>query len=158
MSLVSLLARGRLPTRRPFLSCALCCALAACEAPPVPERTPILELGAIAARLPAGTRIHDVRVGSAAPAPELDPDTLRVRPGDVVRFTASATGTHAIAFDASALAPEQGAFLSRTHQLRGPPLFKAGAAWVVSLAGAPPGAYPFLCLTHGARGVLHVVP
>jgi len=158
VSPVSLLARGRLPSRRPFLFWALCCALAACEAPPVPERTPILELGAVAARLPPGTRIHDVRIGSAAPAPEFDPDTIRVQPGDVVRFTASATGTHAIAFDAPALASEQGTFLSSTQQLRGPPLLTAGAAWVVSLAGAPPGAYPFLCLTHGARGVLHVVP
>ncbi|HEY8468009.1 MAG TPA: plastocyanin/azurin family copper-binding protein [Longimicrobiales bacterium] len=118
----------------------------------------MLELGAVVARLPPGTRIHDVRIGSAASASEFDPDTIRVRPGDVVRFTASATGTHAIAFDAPALAPAQGDFLSRTHQLRGPPLIAAGATWVVSLADAPPGAYPFVCLTHGTRGVLHVVP
>jgi plastocyanin len=124
----------------------------------VPEQTPILELGAVVARLPPGTRIHDVRIGSAAPPSEFDPDTIHVRPGDVVRFTVSATDTHAIAFDAAALTPDQGDFLSRTHQLRGPPLIAAGATWVVSLADAPPGAYPFLCMTHGARGVLRVVP
>jgi plastocyanin len=119
---------------------------------------PVLELGEVVAQLPPGTRIHDVRIGAAAAASEFAPDTVRAQPGDVIRFTVSATGTHAIAFDAAALTPEQGDFLSSTHQLRGPPLITAGATWVVSLVDAPPGEYPFLCLTHGARGLLHVVP
>src|SRR5690606_13207810 len=113
------------------------------DAPPVPERTPVLELGAVIAQLPPGARIHEVRLGAAAPAPELDPDTVRARPGDVIRFTATATGTHAIAFDAPALAPAAGSFLAGSQQLRGPPLLSAGATWVVSLDDAPPGAYPF---------------
>jgi hypothetical protein len=41
-------------------------------------------------------------------------------------------------------------------QLRGPPLVNEGAAWVVSLADAPVGRYPFLCRTHGARGRIAV--
>jgi|CeladaMinimDraft_18_1061708.scaffolds.fasta_scaffold00061_35 plastocyanin len=153
-----MLSTGRLPLRRPFVLLAAVCALAACDRAAVPERPPILELGAVVAELPPGARVHEVRVGGAAPAAELEPDTVRARPGDVVGFTAVAHGMHAVAFDAPALAPEAGAFLSETRQLRGPPLVKAGATWVVSLDGAPPGTYPFVCITHGARGVLVVEP
>lgn len=149
---------GRLRSRRPFVFVGVACALAACEAPALPEHAPILELGAVVAQLPAGARIHEVRVGAAAPTPELDPDTVRARPGDVVRFTAAGTGMHAIAFDAAALDAAAGSFLSAGQQLRGPPLLAAGASWVVSLEGAPAGAYPFLCITHGVRGILHVAP
>ena len=61
-------------------------------------------------------------------------------------------------FTADALSSEQRSFLERTNQLRAPPLVEQGAAWVVSLEGAPPGAYPFHCITHGERGRLTVVP
>ena len=158
MSLAGVLSTGRLRPGRPFVFLGIACALAACDRPGLPERPPVLELGNVIAELPPGARIHEVRVGGAAPAPEFDPETVRARPGDVVGFTAGATGTHAIAFDAPALAPEAGAFLSDTRQLRGPPLLSAGATWVVSLDGAPPGTYPFHCITHGARGVLLVEP
>ena len=158
MSLTGVLFTGRLRPRRPFIFLGVACAVAACDRPGLPDRPPVLELGSVIAELPPGARVHEIRVGGAAPAPELDPDTLRARPGDVVGFTAGANGTHAIAFDAPALAPEAGAFLSETRQLRGPPLVKAGATWVVSLDGAPPGTYPFVCITHGARGVLVVEP
>jgi len=153
-----MLFTGRLRPRRPFVFAGVVCVLAACDRTGLPERPPILELGAVIAELPPGARVHEVRVGGAAPAPELDPDTVRARPGDVIGFTAVASGTHAVAFDAAALSPETGAFLSNTRQLRGPPLVNAGATWVVSLDGAPPGTYPFHCITHGARGVLIVEP
>lgn len=148
---------GRLRPGRPFVFLAIACILAACDPPGPPERPPVLELGEVVAQLPPGARIHEVRVGGAAPAPELDPDTLRARAGDVVRFTA-ASATHAIAFDAQTLPPDAATFLSGTHQLRGPPLVSAGASWIVSLDGAPSGTYPFHCITHGARGVLIVAP
>jgi len=158
VSLAGVLFTGRLRPGRPFVFLGVVCAIAACDRAGVPERPPVLELGAVVAELPPGARIHDVRVGGAAPAAEFDPDTVRARPGDVISFTSAAAGTHAIAFDAPALAPDAGAFLSGTRQLRGPPLISAGATWVVSLDGAPPGTYPFHCITHGARGVLIVGP
>src|SRR5690606_11246975 len=116
-------------SRRPFFFLGAVCVLAACDPPGPAERPAVLELGDVVAQLPPGARIHEVRVGGAAPAPEFDPDTVRASPGDVVRFTAAAAGTHAITFDAPMLPPEAGAFLSGTQQLRGPPLVSAEASW-----------------------------
>ena len=56
---------------------------------------------------------------------------------------------------AAGLAPAL-AFLESSGQLRGPPLLTEDASWIVSLEGAPPGDYPFRCLTHGAAGSLTV--
>lgn len=83
-------------------------------------------------------------------------DTVRIRPGDAVRFVAADPMLHAVAFDVSLLRTEAAAFLERTGQLRGPPLIETGASWIVSFEDAPPGAYPFADLSQGVRGVVLV--
>jgi plastocyanin len=107
-------------------------------------------------RLAPGAAIVETRIRSSHAGSTFEPDTIRARPGDVVRFVAADARNYAIAFDAGSLAPEARAYLERTGQLRGPPLLTPGATWIVSLEGAPPGLYPFACLAHGARGLLIV--
>lgn len=107
-------------------------------------------------RLEGGAEIREVWIGGAGALDSIAPSTVSADPGDVVRFEVTDNRTHAIAFDAGGLTPAARQFLEETVQLRGPPLVNEGAAWVVSLAGAPPGQYPFLCRSHGATGMLRV--
>lgn len=107
-------------------------------------------------RLPGGAEVHDVTIGGAGGRDSLAPAELTAEPGDAVRFVVTDHRTHALAFEVDALDAAGREFLDRTAQLRGPPLVNEGAAWVVSLAEAPPGRYPFLCRSHQQRGVLTV--
>jgi plastocyanin len=111
----------------------------------------VLELTHDTIRLEAGVRLHDVSVQRSA-AGEFDPAEVAARRGDVVRFTARDNGGHAILFDAASLAPEAHEYLERTGQLRSPPLIETGAAWVITLDGAPAGVYAFRCATHDVVG------
>lgn len=100
--------------------------------------------------------VHEVRITGAGSSGSIAPTTLEVEPGDAVRFVTGDRRPHALAFTADALAPEVREYLERTGQLRGPPLVSEGAAWVVVLEEAPPGRYPFRCLSHQATGELVV--
>ncbi|MEX0907327.1 MAG: plastocyanin/azurin family copper-binding protein [Gemmatimonadota bacterium] len=115
----------------------------------------VLELTADTIQLPDSVSLIEVIVRRASGG-EFEPTMVTAASGDVVRFTAGDAGSHALVFDGAALPPEQRAFLDGTGQMRSPPLIHAGAAWVVSLAGAPAGTYPFTCVTHSASGVLTV--
>ncbi len=147
---------GRSRRGRPGWLLLILLALAACEQPPGPQPGPELDLGTDTARLPSGASIHEVVIRSDFEGAIFEPHELVVRPGDVVRFTAGDAGNHAIAFDEAGLTPEARSFLESTYQLRGPPLITAGAVWVVSFDGAPPGDYPFVCLTYGGTGRITV--
>lgn len=137
-----------------FLACAT--VLGACE-PPAPGQGPELELEDGAVRLEPGARVHEILV-SGGGAGEFEPASIRAHPGDVVRFTAGDARTHALVFRSAELAVAVREFLDASYQLRGPPLISPGTAWVVSLAEAPLGSYPFTCLTHGGEGVVSVEP
>lgn len=113
-----------------------------------------LHLDSQVVRLPRGTHIHEVTL--YADSAGATPIIVHAAPGDVVRFTTGDNRTHAVAFDVQALAPDARAFLQRTSQLSSPPLTEAGSRWIVNLDGAPPGRYPFRCLSHGRSGVLIV--
>jgi plastocyanin len=122
--------------------------------PPAPR---VLTLGGDTIVLGDSIDVLEVRVGRVDDgADAIDPPSLVAHVGDVVRFTSTDRGAHALAFDALRLEPAAREFLERTGQLRGPPLLEPGAVWVVNLADAPPGTYPFTCSTHGKRGTLSV--
>lgn len=106
--------------------------------------------------LGAGAEVHDVAIAGAGARDTLDPSTVSAEAGDAVRFVVADRRTHALAFDSEGLTAAARDFLESTMQLRGPPLVNEGAAWVVTLADAPPGSYPFFCRTHGARGMVTV--
>jgi plastocyanin len=115
-----------------------------------------LELEGDTIQLDAGVRLIDVNVETQPDGAELEPARVEAAPGDVVRFTAGDGRLHALAFETSLLSPEARAFLEQTGQLRSPPLISAGMQWVITLAGAPPGEYPFTCTTHAVRGSIVV--
>jgi plastocyanin len=116
----------------------------------------VLELGADTITLAPGVSIIEIGIGDAEG--DFEPTTATAYVGDVLRFTARDMGSHAVVFMEQGLAPEARAFLESSGQLRGPPLLDAGTAWIVSLEGAPAGAYPFRCVTHSADGRLTVEP
>lgn len=129
-------------------------AAGACREPARDEPV-VLILESDTVTLPAGVRLIEIEIETAAGG-EFRPAAPAARAGDVVRFVSKDTRSHAIVFDAAPLAQPMRAFLEGSGQLRGPPLLSAEASWIVSLEGAPPGDYPFRCLTHGATGTLTV--
>lgn len=130
---------------------------AACERAGEGDEGPrVLELTHDTIRLEPEVRLVQVAVRRHADG-EFDPAAVEARPGDVVRFTAEDNGGHAIVFDGAGLAADARQFLEESSQLRGPPLIREGAAWVISLDGAPAGEYTFRCTTHDATGRLSVV-
>ncbi|HEX7119218.1 MAG TPA: hypothetical protein VF212_10545 [Longimicrobiales bacterium] len=150
-------ASGRSRIGRPEVVFALCLGLAApaCDAPALGERPAVLELDSDTVRLEAGVTVADVVLRSGG-ADAVHPDTIRIRVGDVVQFTAADARSHAVEFDRERLTPDAAAFLERTTQLRSPPLLTRGARWIVSFDGAPPGAYPFTDIATGAGGLVTV--
>lgn len=148
---------GRPSAGRPgvFLWCAILLVLA-CDGEGVAGRE--LELDGETVRLPPGTAVHDVHLGVEDGRARIRPDTVRAEPGDIIQFIAGDDRGYAVVFDRALLADTAAAFLERTDQLRGPPLIQRGTRWIVDLSGAPSGRYPFVCLTHDARGLIVVAP
>ena len=115
----------------------------------------VLELNADTVKLPDSVRVATIRIDRTK-RDEFEPGAISVRVGDVVRFISSDAGSHAIAFDGDAMAPEARAFLEKTGQLRSPPFLAAESRWVMTFADAPSGEYPFRCPTHGVQGRITV--
>lgn len=126
----------------------------ACDAVPG-SGPPVLELANDTIQLESGVSLIDIAVRRTAEG-DFDPAAVQAHPADVVRFVAEDNGGHAIVFESTSLPAEVREFLERTAQMRSPPLITSGSSWVVTLAGAPVGEYPFRCSTHGESGRLSV--
>lgn len=137
-----------------FFCVVLAVASGACERGDTGPRSIDIDGGAV--ELPRGAEVHTVRLRAAMGRGFIEPDTVRARPGDAVRFVAGDDRGHAVAFESDRLDPGAERFLFRTGQLRGAPLVRAETAWIVDLTDAPPGRYPFRCLNTGSTGVLFV--
>lgn len=139
----------------------LCLLLAGCDRtkgePAADEGPRVLQLDSTSITLPDSVRLAVITLDRSI-REDMDRPNVELRVGDIIRFETRDGGGHAIAFDGATLAPEVRAWLERTGQLRSPPLVAAGNAWVVSLEQAPPGDYPFQCVTHGGRGTVRVTP
>jgi plastocyanin len=117
----------------------------------------VLELAEDTIQLERGVALTDILVRSAtATTPAFQPDSVRARPGDVIRFIVADRHPHSIAFVTAQLAPQLEEFLRRTNQLRSPPLIVEGASWVVSFDNAPAGEYPFIDLSQNLGGAVIV--
>jgi plastocyanin len=113
----------------------------------------VIELAHDTIRLEPGSMLVEVRVRRSGTG-DFDPPRVQAAPGDYIRFEAADGGGHAIVFAGDLLSAAGREFMERTDQLRSPPLIREGASWILTLADAPPGTYPFHCTTHNARGEL----
>ena len=116
----------------------------------------VVELERGEVRLPQGASRRSISLGGVVDSTEIEPALTRARPGDALVFQPRDALTHSVAFLAERLQPAQREFLERTAQLRSPPLLSVESRWVVSLDGAPPGRYPFVCVLHGGQGTVEV--
>jgi plastocyanin len=131
----------------------------ACHKGEEPPSRAVLELAEDTIHLERGVALADILVRSAsATTPAFQPDTIRARPGDVVRFITADRHPHAIAFETTLLTPTLEEFLRRTSPLRSPPLIVEGASWVISFANAPAGEYPFVDLSQERGGAIIILP
>lgn len=145
--------RGRTSALLLFVFIAQACR----EGPPGASRA-LLELAGDTIELPSGVTLHEIRLRQREAGREIEPAQVSARVGDVLRFVATDARGYSVRFQRDGLQPAAAEFLERTHQLASPPLLSMGAAWVVSLDGAPPGEYPFLSANQGAGGVIVVQP
>jgi hypothetical protein len=131
---------------------------AACRDVAPVDRPALLELAADTIELPRNVALHEIRLRQRHGGTPIEPPRVDARVGDVLRFVATDALGYSIRFQHARLAPDALAFLDATNQLASPPLLSEGAAWVVSLDGAPAGEYPFLSANQGIEGVVVVQP
>ncbi|MGH7467703.1 MAG: cupredoxin domain-containing protein [Longimicrobiales bacterium] len=110
-----------------------------------------LDIGSDTIDLAPGVEIREIRVRLQSES-EFEPARVQARVGDVIRFQTSDARTHVLGFLEDSIPPGGREWLASRSQLRSPPLLVEGATWIVSLEGAPPGAYTFHCVTHGLTG------
>ena len=151
----SMSAPGRGVSRPGALLFALVMTFAGCDRDASDPR--VLELAHDTITLENG-EVVQIFMRGAGDSAGFRPAAVQANVGDVLRFTADDALTHAVGFDEASLSAEARAFLERSGQLRSPPLVDRGTAWVVSLEGAPPGAYTVIDLTHQHRGSITVRP
>jgi plastocyanin len=108
---------------------------------------------ALAAPPPARGDLHFVRLVARVDSYAFEPDEVRIRPGDVVRFVNTGYQPESVAFDAGEATPEVRQFLQLHGLVAGPLLTGPGAFFDVSFENAPPGAYPFSSVPHRAQGM-----
>lgn len=101
-------------------------------------------------------RVHTVRL-LAGDGEQADPDSLEVRPGDLVQFVTADWLVHEVRFDMASLGVAERDFLERTGQSGSPPLLQEDARFVVSFREAPAGRYSFRLEGNRAPGAGVVV-
>ena len=127
--------------------------------------TPILLLGALTliGAGNAGTPVtHEVTMRQDGDHYVFQPAALKIRSGDVVRFTNISGGPHNIAFDSTGMT-ETGrkqlytGMKDQLAPLAGPLLTAEKQSYEVSFEGAPAGEYPFYCMPHVALGMKGII-
>lgn len=119
--------------------------------------------GLIAYVPPTGT-IHDVKMVGDRQGYRYDPDTIKAKPGDGIKFVMVSGGPHNVVFDPAAIAADQRAqlFANMKHPLEPGTsymMMKPDEVIELSLANIKPGRYPFFCSPHLAmsmRGLIVV--
>jgi plastocyanin len=96
-------------------------------------------------------RVHQIRLGAVDNRESLDPPTVTVRVGDYVEFLTTDRRVHAVSFVLDSLPPGAADFLRRSGQEASPPLVETGTRFLITLADAPTGRYPFVVIGNGAE-------
>ena len=110
----------------------------------------------------AGTNIAvdtaEIVLGGKGSVEHVVPGRVVVRTGGELVFRTVDNRVHTIEFVTDSLSPAALDFLRTTGQLRSPPLVTRGTVYRISLAGAPPGYYPFVAEGPGppVRGGLFI--
>jgi plastocyanin len=86
-----------------------------------------------------------------------EPSNLTVHSGELVKFTLVSGGPHNVAFDADRI-PDAGkkalaAGMPNQMSPLASNLLKDGESYTISLAGVPPGSYPYFCMPHAGAGM-----
>lgn len=125
--------------------------LAACE-PEVPVE--LRPDGVLRASLGLTDRdvVHIIQLRGRGVAEIAEPSELPIEEGAWVSFQGGDTRGHVVRFDTLALAPAVLDWVRQTDQIESPPLLTPASRWVVSFAGAPVGAYPFVVEGSGELG------
>ncbi len=100
----------------------------------------------------------EIVLGGKGSIEHVVPSRVVVRTGGELVFRTVDHRVHTIAFVTDSLGPAALDFLRTTGQLRSPPLVSRGTVYRISLAGAPPGYYPFVAEGPGppVRGGLFI--
>ena len=88
----------------------------------------------------------------------IDPATLTIKAGDVVRFHNKSGGPHNVSFWPDSIPSGASAVLTKNMPnqmapLQSPLETEQDAVYEISFAGAPKGEYKFYCLPHLALGM-----
>ncbi len=112
----------------------------------VPDERLQAELG-----LTEKDRVHTVELRTGV-GEEAGPDSVEVRPGDLVQFVSGDGFVHEVHFELDSISAPQGDFLRTTGQDASPPLIEEDARFVLTFSEAPPGRYPYRLLGNREPG------
>lgn len=141
-------------------------ALAACgrERAPTDAESDVTDLSlpeqtSQALSVPAGTQgsLHFVRLVARGDRYGFEPNELRIRGGDVVRFVHTDHQPESVAFDAASVPPDIRSFVLDHGFHSGLLLTEPGAFMDVPFVDAPPGEYPFFSIPHRVHGMVGTI-
>jgi plastocyanin len=131
--------------------------LGACGGEKKAEQQPATPAGqeAAPAAAPAATgAVHEVQMEFDGKKAWYDPDTLTIKPGDVVKWIVKSGPPHNVTFDPKAGLPSgadswlQGAMKETIGPLSGPLKVTMGDSYEINFTGAPAGVYHYYCTPH----------
>ena len=100
-------------------------------------------------------KIHDVKmIGDEMHPYRYVPSTVKIKPGDMVRFTMATDGVHDVSFKNQTLPSGATMLMEHDGELASPLLQVHGQSWDVYFpATMPAGEYNFICTPHVALGM-----
>lgn len=109
--------------------------------------------GALSAPAPGDGAVHIVRLVARGDQYGFEPEEVRIREGEVVRFVQTGYQAESVAFDLEAAPAGSMEVLAGHDVLHGPLLTEPGVFFDVVFDGAPPGTYPFFSVANRDRGM-----
>ncbi|HXT18116.1 MAG TPA: plastocyanin/azurin family copper-binding protein [Gemmatimonadaceae bacterium] len=111
------------------------------------------------AKVPATGATVDVKMIGDDKGYRFEPNDIKIKSGDAVRFTMVSGGPHNVSFDpatitdAASKAQLDANMDSKMSELASPMLMNPNEQYTISFGGVKPGVYPFHCTPHLAMGM-----